>query len=190
MSEQRTDMYTGIQKSGCAAFAALLAATLAPLAPAYAASSEESRYTHASCEGANAICGVIVVGNAGGYTLDWVSLHARGTQPGGEATHPSCPSIDKKIDRNVPAGNYDTFVVPAACAYKLKLKILAGNGKDQSLYLTPGCQIITQVKGTTQSNSWKGNQVSALNASVPTNKDGKPIDPFGYKCGKQSSAGF
>lgn len=183
-------MLSTLQKVGFAALTgAAIMATL-PLTPAHAASSEESRYTHSSCEGANIVCGVIVMGNAGGFTLDWVSLHARSPQPGGDATHPSCPSIDKKIDRNVPAGNYDTFIVPAACAYKLQIKILSGNGKDQNFYLTPGCQIIAKVKGTTTSNSWKGNTVKALNDDVPTNSDGVPVDPFGHKCGKQGSAGF
>ena len=179
-----------ITKTISAAIIGAATSTMMLPGPAIAASSEESRYTHPDCEGANAICGVIVMGNAGGFSLDWVSLHARGSQPGGQATHPSCPGVDKKIDRNVPAGNYDTFVVPAACAYKLKIKILSGNGKDQNFYLTPGCQIIAKVKGTTTSNSWKSNSVKPLNENVPTNEDGAPMDPFGYKCGKQGSAGF
>ena len=158
--------------------------------PAFAASSEEARYTHPACEGTNAICGVIVAGNAGGYTLDWVSVTAKSAQPDSNDTHPACAGSGKKLDRNVPAGNYDTFVMPASCAYKLKLKILSGNGKDQNLFLTPGCQIVTRVDGTVTSNSWKSNKVTALNNQVPTNGDGKPLDRGGHKCGKLSSAGF
>ena len=156
---------------------------------ANAASSEQSRYTHSSCQGSNAVCGVIVMGNAGVYTLDWVSVNAKSTQAD-EGTHPSCPGIDKKIKDNVSAGNYDTFVVPAGCAYKLKLKILSGNSKDKNLYLTPGCQIIAKVDGTVGSNDWKTLEISKLNDAVPTNSDGKPIDAYGHKCGKLSGAGI
>ncbi len=183
-------MLSTSQKVSFVALAGAAVSALLPLTPAHAASSEESRYTHSSCEGTNIVCGVIVMGNAGGFTLDWVSLEARGSQPGGQATHPSCSEINKKISQDVPAGNYDTFIVPAACAYKLKIKILLGNSKDQNLYLTPGCQLIAKVKGTTTSNSWKSNSTKPLNDDVPTNDSGTPVDPFGHKCGKQSNAGF
>lgn len=153
---------------------------------AHAATSEEARYTHPSCEGSNAICGVIVMGNAGGYTLDWVSVNAHSSQPSN--AHVSCAGFDEKLTRNVPSGNYDTFVIPATCSYKLKLKILSGNAKDQNLFLTPGCQIIAKVAGTTGSNSWKTLEISTLSSKVPTDDKGKPIDGLGQKCGKLSGA--
>lgn len=180
-------MLTTYQKVGAAVLATTIATALTPMEPAYA--GESTRYTHHSCDGTNPVCGVIVIGNAGSYTLEWTSLTARGDQPGGAATHPDCPSVDKKIDDDVWQGSYNTFVVPASCAYKLQIKIKAANKKDQNLYLTPGCKIVTQVKGTTASNSWKGNDVSAMNDQIPK-VDGKPVDAMGYKCGKQSSAGF
>lgn len=180
-------MLTTFQKIGAAMLATTITTALTPMAPAHA--GESTRYTHHSCDGPNAICGVIVIGNAGSYTLEWTSLNAKDEQPGGPATHPDCPSVDKKIDDDVWQGSYNTFIVPASCAYKLKLKIKAANKKDQNLYLTPGCKIVTQVKGTTSSNSWKGNDVSAMSNDVPK-VDGKPVDAMGYKCGKLSSAGF
>ncbi|NQY39808.1 MAG: hypothetical protein HRT80_06880 [Henriciella sp.] len=180
-------MLTTFQKVGAAMLATTIVTALSPMSPAQA--GETTRYKHHSCDGANAVCGVIVVGNAGSYTLEWTSLTARDDQPGGPATHPECPSVDKKIDDDVWSGSYNTFIVPASCAYKLKLKIKAANKKDQNLYLTPGCKIVTQVKGTTASNSWKGNDVEPLNDSVPT-VNGKPVDAMGYKCGQQGSAGF
>ena len=153
---------------------------------AHAATSEEARYTHPSCEGSNAVCGVIVMGNGGSYTLDWVAVNAHSSQPAN--AHSSCAGFDEKLTRNVPAGNYDTFVVPASCSYKLKLKILSGNKKDMNLFLTPGCQIIAKVSGTANSNSWKSLEISTLSSKVPTNDDGKPIDGLGQKCGKLSGA--
>lgn len=156
---------------------------------ANAASSQESEYIHPACEGADAVCGVIVYAVAGSYTVDWVSVEARGTQPDAEATHPACPGTKKKFDRNTPSGNYDTFILPANCAYKLKIKILSANKKDKDLFLTPGCKIIAKTDGTAVSNSWKNLDVSALSAQVPT-VNGTPVDAAGHKCGKQGSAGF
>lgn len=155
---------------------------------AHAASSEEARYTHSSCEGADAVCGVIVVASAGSFTLDWTAVNAHTAQP--DNAHASCAGLDKKLTKNVPAGNYDTYVVPASCSYKLKLKILSGNSKDKNLFLTPGCQIIAKVSGTVGSNSWKTLEISALSSQIPTNSDGKPIDGLGQKCGKLSGSGF
>ncbi len=172
----------------------LLAGTLAIAAtafmPAFAASSMESEYIHEKCEDPKqAICGAIIVGNAGSFTLDWVSVKARDSQPSVPTIHESCPGTSKKFDRNVPGANYNKYVVPASCAYKVTVKILSGNKKDQNLYLTPGCQIIVKVKGDLRSNKLTV-EASKISDQTPTNSSGKPVDPLGYKCGKQSKAGF
>jgi hypothetical protein len=176
-----------LSKSISAGLSGALFAALGLSGAAHAASSEESRYTHSSCEGQNAVCGVIVMGNAGAYTLDWVELKAHTAQP--DNAHADCSGLNKILTRNVPAGNYDTFVVPASCSYKLKLKILSGNSKDKNLFLTPGCQIIAKVAGSVGSNSWKTLEISTLSSTVPTNSDGKPMDGLGQKCGKLSGSG-
>lgn len=154
---------------------------------ANAATSEEASYTHPDCEGANAICGVVVLGNAGSFTLNWVALNAHSSQPS-PATHKSCKGFDEKLSADVPSANYDTFIVPASCSYKLKTDIKSGPSKDINLFLTPGCQIIAKVAGTTTSNSWKTLEISTLSDKVSTDKNGKPLDPAGYKCGKLSGA--
>lgn len=172
-------------KAVAASVSGMVVAIAALPGVAHAATSEEARYTHPSCESSTS-CGVIVMGNGGAYTLDWVELDAHSSQPSNAPD--TCSDIDQKLTRDVPSGNYDTFVVPASCSYKLKLKILSGNSKDQNLFLTPGCQIIAKVAGTTSSNSWKSLEISALSSQVPTNSDKKPIDGLGQKCGKLSGA--
>lgn len=172
----------------------LLIATTAAISgfagTAHAASSEESRYVHSSCEGSNAVCGVVVYAVAGAYTASSVQLKAHSSQPDSPVIHAKCPDINKKFTRDTPAGNYDTFIVPASCSYKLKVSIKSGNSKDKNLYLTPGCQVIAKTDGTVTSNSWKTLEISTLSDAVPTNSGGKPVDPAGYKCGKLSGAGF
>ena len=68
------------QKSISAILAGTMIAASGLSGLANAASSEEARYTHSACEGSGAVCGVIVMGNAGVYTLDWVSVNAKSTQ--------------------------------------------------------------------------------------------------------------
>ena len=176
-----------ITKSLAGAAIGALVVSLGMFGTADAATSEEASYTHPDCEGSNAVCGVVVMGNAGSYTLNWVALNAHSSQPS-PATHKSCKGFDKKLSADVPAGNYDTFIVPASCSYKLKTDIKDGPSKDLNIFLTPGCQIIAKVSGTTTSNSWKTLEISTLSDKVTTSDDGKPLDPAGYKCGKLSGA--
>lgn len=167
---------------------ALLSASMTAsvfVSPASAASSEEKRYTHPDCENSStAVCGVVVYAVATtSYYVDWAEVSAHSSQPDTDAIHSSCSGVDKRLDATIPPTNYDTFVLPASCSYKLKIKIKSGNAKDMNLFLTPGCKIVTSTKGTTSSNSWKSNDVSWINGSP-----GTPYDSAGYKCGKLSGA--
>lgn len=176
-----------VMKSLIGASVGAMVVSLGIIGGADAATSEEASYTHPDCEGSNAVCGVVVMGNGGSFTLNWVALNAHSSQPS-PATHKSCKGFDKKLSADVPSGNYDTFVVPASCSYKLKTDIKSGPSKDLNLFLTPGCQIIAKVSGTASSNSWKTLEISSLSDKVTTDANGKPLDPAGYKCGKLSGA--
>ena len=166
-----------------------LAASLGAAAfagPAQAASSKEAEYVHPDCEGKNAVCGAIVMANGGAFTLASVKVKARGSQPSQPGIHSSCADVNKKLTKDVPAGNYDVFKVPASCAYELSISIKSANSKDMNVFLTPGCVLQATVSGTASSNQWKTLELSTANNQVPTNSSGKPIDPGGHKCGKQS----
>lgn len=152
------------------------------------AASEVERYTHSSCDDEGASCGVIVMGNGGGYILEWVEVKAHTAQPSNAPS--GCSNVGKKIGEDVDLNQYVTFIVPASCSYKLKLKIKSANQKDKNIYLTPGCQVIAEVKGTATDNTWKSLKVSALNNKVPTTSGGTPIDSLGNKCGQLGSSGF
>ena len=152
--------------------------------PAYAKSSMQSEYVDKAClDSKTAICGAIIVASAGSFTLDWTTVKARDTQANPAAMHPGCPSVNKKFNDDVPGGNYNKYIVPASCGYKVKLKILGGNGKDQNLYLTPGRKILVKVKGDLNSN-----KITVDASFIDENMEGKPKDQTGWKCGKQSKA--
>lgn len=173
---------------GAAIAGAAISAIILP-GTASAASSEQARYTHPDCEAADAVCGVIIYAVATtNYYGAWAKVHARSDQPDSIDTHPGCAGVSKKISQNIAPTNYDTFVLPASCAYKLEIKIEGGNSKDMNLFLTPGCQIIAKTAGTVNSNSWKTLEISTLSSQVPTSGD-KPVDRSGHKCGKQSGSG-
>lgn len=144
----------------------------------------KSSYTHSSCDG-NRPCGAIVYGNAGVYVVTSVVLKSKSDQPD---SGPPCSGIDVKFDSDTSLGQYDQFVVPASCAYNLKINIVAGPKKDRNLFLTPACVIKTKTDGTTTSNEW---HVSAswIKDKKPEGAPSKPIDSHGHKCGRLKKSG-
>ena len=100
-------------------------------------------------------------------------------------------------------GKYDSFTVPASCAYQLSINISGGDNKDQNVYLTPGCVITLQSDGTTTMSNWKKVKAdwttagkdayqTAINNNVPGVKSSVPKDPEdfdGHVCGEQNKSG-
>ncbi|MBI1181603.1 MAG: hypothetical protein GC201_13710 [Alphaproteobacteria bacterium] len=147
-------------------------------------------------------CGAIVYANKGGYYVKPVAVEARGSnnQETKDPTYNKACADYKRSFRNEPtglqAGEYVTFIVPASCAYKLSIDIVAGRSKDRDLWLTPGCVIETSTDGTTTSNEWHMKtyysdkakaQTADLNKLMGTDttlpKD--PVDADGHACGRQ-----
>ncbi len=142
-------------------------------------------------------CGVIVYVNKGGYAVRNIEVAARGSshQPTKDpAFNADCMGVEKKLSAEITIGQYDQFVVPASCAYKLSINISGGPKKDKNLWLTPACVIEASTDGTVTSNSWNKIKTSyapgvkdaarAAGQSLP--KD--PEDSEGHKCGEQSKA--
>ncbi len=160
--------------------AVTLAATFS--APAHA-SKEKARYTSDNCKSATARCGAIIYGNGGGYTVQPVKLNADSKQPSGVTVNANCVGVDAELDYGVNLDQYVVFIVPANCAYRLKIKIVTGPSKDRHLFLTPGCQIRATTKGTTQQNKWKNIDVRWIKGKKPTDAPSNPQDADGHKCG-------
>jgi len=147
------------------------------------AAKQRNSYTDPACSSADAVCGAIIYGNAGGYTVDSVHVQAKGTQPSGVQVHPQCAGVDTAFKDSLNVGQYDLFILPANCAYHLKIKIVAGNKKDRNLFLTPGCQIETKTDGTTTINEWHMN-VKWTDKAKQQGMSGTVQDKDGHKCGK------
>ncbi len=140
------------------------------------------------CKTKDAYCGGIVYLNKGGYVANPVQVDALSSQPSGATINPACSSIGGtafKITADTDLGQYEQFVLPADCAYKLKINIKAGNKKDRDLFLTPGCGIEAKTDGTTLSNQWHVS-VQWSDAAKKKGASGPVVDGAGNKCGNLS----
>lgn len=142
---------------------------------------EDKRYTDNYCKQSGALCGAIAYANGGGYVVSWVEVKAKSTQPSGKPVNGACPGVSKKFDSNVELNEYDTFIVPANCLYKLKINIASGPKKDRDIFLTPGCVAQTWTKGTTGSNSWHYD-VNWSDQAKQNGASGDPRDSLGNEC--------
>ncbi len=141
---------------------------------------EDKRYTHSYCKTDGAYCGVIAYANGGGYTVKSVDVHAKSSQVM-VPLNPYCEGVEKKFTSNLLLNQYDTFIVPANCTYKLKINIQSGPKKDRDIYLTPGCLAQTWTTGTTVSNSWK-KDISWVEGAKPDGAGKTPTDGYGNTC--------
>jgi hypothetical protein len=151
--------------------------------PAMAQSSEgddvELRNSHIypMCVDSPEECGEIRYENKGAYAVT-ASLTTIGKQPSINTLHEKCGDVDVYFLAAFGSGIKTKFVVPASCAYKLKIEISAGRTKDRNLFPTPGCLIKLSTDGTTLSNKW-----SKVRSS------GTETDAGGYECGSLGDAG-
>lgn len=179
-----SNAFPGIKRANILLLLAILLAVWIGWSAVAGASTEKSRFTHSACEDPNqAVCGAIVYGNGGGYVVKKTRLQAKGSQPDGAPLHTNCSEVSKSISADVAIDQYVVFVVPASCAYRLKISISGGNTKDKNLYLTPGCQITATSDGTTLNNNWNKLSVNWIKGKKQEGYPDKPVDPLGNKCG-------
>ncbi len=141
-----------------------------------------------SCKSSDRVCGSITYANKGGYVVSPVKLSAKDSQPTGRATiHPSCSGVNFSSGADYDVGQYIQFIVPADCAYKLKINIKAGSKKSRDLFLTPGCVIKTSTDGTTMSNKWHMTTSWSQEAKDKGLSGGVQADSQGNVCGRLSN---
>jgi len=138
-------------------------------------------YKHDYCKTEDPFCGVIAYANAGGYIVKSVDVHAKDSQPSGVQLNPYCTSVAKKFTSNLELNEYDVFIVPANCLYKLKINIQSGPKKDRIIMLTPGCVAQTWTDGTTGSNKWH-KDIHWSDEAKKKGASGPVQDPAGNKC--------
>jgi hypothetical protein len=95
-------------------------------------------------------CAGVAYGNGGGYTVSKVTLESRSNTVD---KNPACVDLKLTGKADLKINQYGVFVVPAPCNYKLTIYIAGGNTKGNHVYLTPGCAMALESKGTTQNNN-------------------------------------
>lgn len=177
----------GYMLSRFAAFAAAIPfgiAAVVCLAPGLQASQAKATIYHPACQGDNPICGAVAYVNEGGYVVNPTKVDAKDSQPSGvQELSASCAGADEKYDADIDLGQYVVFVMPADCAYELKINIEAGNNKSRNIFLTPGCEYIAKTDGTTMSNDWHIS-VKWIDGKQPAGAPDHPTDKEGNKCGE------
>lgn len=110
--------------------------------------------THKYCEkkpdGTRNPCGAIGLGNGGGYNVARVEVESRDNE---WDDYPQCSGVSMSDANDLSLNQYGVFIVPAPCAYKVTIKIAAGDTKSNKVLLTPGCALGLKADGTTTQNN-------------------------------------
>jgi hypothetical protein len=128
--------------------ASVIAAGL--VAPAEAANKAFTK-THSYCQekdsNGNPVnpCAALVYANGGAYQVKTTTVEV---QDNPYDTSPACNSVDMYSNNSLNTGDYGVFIVPAPCRYKLTIDINGGDDKGNHVYITPGCQLVLESKGT------------------------------------------
>ncbi len=90
-------------------------------------------------------CAALVYGNGGAYQVKSTTVEVRDNP---YDTNPACNGVNMYSNNSLNTGDYGVFVVPAPCRYKLTIDINGGDNKGNHVYITPGCQLVLESKGT------------------------------------------
>ncbi len=97
-------------------------------------------------------CGALVYANAtSNYYVNKVKLKARGTQTWDKNS--ACADLKMEDTIDLRVSEYGVFIVPAPCSYELTIQIGGGDSRSQDVFMTPGCQLVLESKGTTLNNN-------------------------------------
>jgi hypothetical protein len=143
---------TKIQMPVGALFAVSAAVVIsAGLATPAEAANKAFTKTHSYCqekdENGNPVnpCAPLVYANGGTYQVKTTTVEERDNT---YDTNPACNNVSLYSNNSLNTGDYGVFVVPAPCHYKLTIDINGGDSKGNQVYMTPGCELVLESKGT------------------------------------------
>lgn len=90
-------------------------------------------------------CAALVYANGGAYQVKGTTVEVRDNP---YDTNPACNNVNLHSSNSLNVGDYGVFIVPAPCRYKLTIDINGGDYKGNQVYITPGCQLVLESKGT------------------------------------------
>lgn len=95
-------------------------------------------------------CAALVYGNGGAYQVKTTKVEVRDNP---YDTNPACNNVNMYSNNSLNSGDYGVFIVPAPCRYKLTIDINGGDNKGNHVYITPGCELVLESKGTSLNNN-------------------------------------
>lgn len=151
-----TEMSRGLQGLTATTAAVVLALGLTHTIPAEAKSKRytvEAEYCKGvQKDGSPNPCAALVYGvGTSNYYVTKVNVEAKGTQQWD--TNTNCENYTVEQDMDLRVTEYGVFVVPAPCSYKLTIKIGGGDSKGQSVFMSPGCELVLISTGTSLNNN-------------------------------------
>lgn len=146
---------------GKALMALVAAGLLAALTVPVTAQAASKRYTNEAdyCKekqpnGDPNPCAALVYADATtNYYVNKVTVKARGEDNQKWDKNPNCIGYSTENTMDIRASEYGVFILPAPCSYKLTIHIGGGDSKDQDVFLSPGCELVLESKGTTLDNN-------------------------------------
>lgn len=95
-------------------------------------------------------CAALVYADATtNYYVNKVTVQARGEDNQKWDKNPNCLGYSSENSMDIRADEYGVFILPAPCSYKLTIHIGGGDSKSQDVFLSPGCELVLESKGTT-----------------------------------------
>jgi hypothetical protein len=146
----RTSAIQGPTRAVFAVSAAVVILSVCLVSPAEAASKAFTK-TDSYCQDKDASgnpvnpCAALVYANGGAYQVKSTVVEARDNS---YDTNPACNNVSLYSNNSLNLGDYGVFIVPAPCSYKLTIDINGGDNKGNQVYITPGCQLVLESKGT------------------------------------------
>lgn len=90
-------------------------------------------------------CAALVYANGGAYQVKTTKVEVRDNS---YDPNPACKNVNLYSNSSLNAGDYGVFIVPAPCRYKVTIDINGGDNKGNHVYITPGCELVLESKGT------------------------------------------
>ncbi len=90
-------------------------------------------------------CAALVYANGGSYQVKTTKVEMRDNDYDSD---PACNGVDMSSNNSLNEGDYGVFIVPAPCRYKVTIDINGGSTKSTHPFVTPGCELVLESKGT------------------------------------------
>jgi hypothetical protein len=135
----------------------LFAAIPVSIALPAGAQAATKRYTNEAdyCKGKqengdpNPCAALVYVDATTNYYVNKVSVQARAEDNQNWDKNSNCLGYSTDNTMDIRADEYGVFILPAPCSYKLTIHIGGGDSKSQHVFLSPGCELVLESKGTT-----------------------------------------